>query len=133
MERQMLVCFDAAQSGPRVLEAGKRLSRLLKMRMVVIHVRERPEGISGYYDELFRDNPQRIEERFEGAARDDLLFIKSYFSGEKKRPRFKMATGNPAELILQELASGDYALVVIGTKDGKNDGEPGGRSSRDRR
>jgi nucleotide-binding universal stress UspA family protein len=125
MEPQILICFDEAQSGPRVLNAGKRLSRLLKMKMVVIHVRERTGGVSGYYDELFHDNLQRIDELFGGQDQEDLLFVKTFFNDGKRLPRFKLVTGNPSELILQELSSGDYGLVLIGTKNGREAGATG--------
>lgn len=125
MAPQILICFDEAQSGPRVLAAGKRLARQLKMRIVVIHVRERQGGISGYYNELFRDNLQRIEELFEGQSQEDLLFVRNYFSAEKRLPGFKVMSGDPASLILKELDSGEYTLVLIGTKDGREIGKTG--------
>jgi hypothetical protein len=125
MEPQMLVCFDEAQSGPRALDAGKRLARLLKMGMVVIHVRERPAGVSGYYDELFRDNLQRIGELFGGQDQEDLLFVKEHFGPDEKLPRFKGMSGDPAGIILDELRSGDYGLALIGTKNGREVGATG--------
>ena len=125
MEPQILICFDEAQSGPRVLATGKRLSRQLKMKMVVIHVRQQQGGISGYYDELFRDNLQRIEDLFESQAQEDLLFVRNFFSAEKKLPRFKVMTGDPSGTIIKELSSGDYRLALIGTKNGRDVGATG--------
>lgn len=122
MDRRIMVCFDEAQSGPRVLAAGKRLSRQLKLPLVVIHVRTPDGGLSGYYDGLFRDDLRRIEELFGGQSQQDLLFVREYFGGERQLPRIKAMNGDPAEVILRELATGEYALAVIGTKDGRETG-----------
>ncbi|MCU0606509.1 MAG: universal stress protein [Candidatus Edwardsbacteria bacterium] len=125
MAQRILVCFDEARSGPRVLAAAKRLSRQLKLPLVVVHVRTPDGGISGYYDGLFRDDLRRIEELFGGQSQQDLLFVREYFGGERQLPRIMAMNGDPAQVILRELASGDYALVVIGTKDGRETGAVG--------
>jgi nucleotide-binding universal stress UspA family protein len=125
MGKNILVCFDEVQSGPAVLEAGRRHAKLLGCGMVVIHVQPSLSGISGYYERLFHEELDHIENLFGGPGRDELLFVRRYFDRKGELPNFKLIEGDPLEGILREAQSGGYQLVVIGTKDRKAPGKVG--------
>lgn len=122
MAKKILVCFDEAGTGPAVLEAGREMAKALKAEMVVINVQPPTGGLTGYYEHLFQEEMERIDSIFGGAGKDELLFVRRFFDGEKKLPNFKLVTGDPAEIIPGELAGGDYRLVVLGFKPQKGPG-----------
>jgi hypothetical protein len=124
MSGQILICFDEVQSGPKVLKAGKKMARALKKEMTVIHVQEQ-SGITGYYEKLFRENLDHIDSLFGGAGKEELMFVRKYFSDAEELPRFILRSGDPAGIILEELGAGGYSLAVIGTKDGREPGAVG--------
>jgi len=125
MGKNILVCFDEVQSGPTVLEAGRRIAKLQGCGMVVIHVQPTLTGISGYYERLFQEELDHIENIFGGPGRDELLFVRRFFDGLGELPNFKLMEGDPLEGILREAGSGGYQLVVIGTKDRRSPGKVG--------
>jgi hypothetical protein len=124
MNGQILICFDEIQSGTKVLEAGKKLARVLDAGITVIHIRGE-SGIAGYYDKLFHQELEQIDSIFGGPGKEELMFVRKYFSDFDELPRFILKSGDPAGMIIAELNSGGYAMAVIGTKDGKTPGAVG--------
>lgn len=116
MASKILVCFDEPAQGPAVLEIGQQMAGSLKCDMVILNVQPPTSGLTGYYERLFHEEMEQIENLFGGAGKEELMFVRRYFEGKGKLPNFKMLTGDPAEVIVEELEGGNYRLVIIGLK-----------------
>lgn len=61
----------------------------------------------------------RIDSIFGRADIKDILFAKKVFEKDRRLPNFKIAAGDPAQAIVNELKGGDYQMVVLGVQRNK--------------
>ena len=114
MARRILVCYQESGSGSAVLEAGRRMAVALKAELTIIKVQPEAAGLTGYYEHLFHEEMDRIDSIFGGADKKDILFAKKVFEKDGRLPNFKIAAGDPARIIVQELEAGSYQLAILG-------------------
>ena len=120
MKGKALICFESAETGKTLLTQGVELAIRLGYEPVIIHVQTIPTGIAGTYESLFHEDLERIESLFGEPGQEELLYARRHFSDTLHPPQFILVSGDPAESILNALVTGEYKMVVIGSK--KDDG-----------
>lgn len=119
MAKRILICYPESESGNAILEAGRRMARALKAELTIIKVQPEAAGLTGYYEHLFHEEMARIDSIFGRADIKDILFAKKVFEKDRRLPNFKIAAGDPAQAIVNELKGGDYQMVVLGVRRNK--------------
>lgn len=114
MFRNILVAFDDSSHARKALDTAVGVARESQGRLTVLSVAEDPAawsmagtGVAVGYDELRKDIETAVERRLDEALRE----APAGLALDKK-----IRVGPTAPEILDELAEGDYDLIVIGSR-----------------
>ncbi|KUO50240.1 MAG: hypothetical protein APF76_11045 [Desulfitibacter sp. BRH_c19] len=112
--KKILVAVDGSDAAQKAAERALELAKALSAKITVISVAvpaPAPIHWSGthfYYDELL--------ERQKKQAKDLLESYKSFYEKENIQIEMIAKEGDPAEEICQAANSGDYYMVIMGSK-----------------
>jgi len=112
--KNMLVAVDGSEAGQKAAERALELAKALSAKITVISVAvpaPAPIHWSGthfYYDELLERQKKQAQEIVEK--------YREFFEKEKLEVTTIIKEGDPAEEINKTANSGDYYMVVMGSK-----------------
>ena len=111
MFREILVPFDFGKAAERALDLAIDLGKSGGARLTVLHVCEIPP----YVYAGLEFSPAELLAPVADAARDQLDQLLRDLQARLPGARGAFQVGTPSDLILAEVASGHYDLVVMGT------------------
>lgn len=114
---KVLFCYDGSEPSERALEMGGKLLQALKLKATVLYVVPEVDERFRHYERLFEEELKEIERLFGGEGEELQLVnrAREVLNRQGVKAERKVRSGDPAEEILAEVASGGYDLVILGS------------------